>query len=400
MKLTKWGALALALSVLTTGAIGTAKAQNSDVRHAGGFQGDLQEAELAQYAVSGSGVGFGGGGFGGSGAAAFSGAMSRPIQLIAGAQYVYARANVSEGLAYVRQDLINGIDEFVQYDFNYKSSYGFYGGVYLCDCGGSVIFDYTRYQSDATFAETEVNGQTELWGPYEVDNILSGFADVDLSSYNLSFSKTIPLGCPLQGGGCSDSCCGDTCCGDDSCAGGCGDACGCCGCPAWDITWTAGVRWADADWTHSLQSQDVLNTTLLDRRATTRMDFSGFGGRVGIGGRRYLGAQGLASLYAKGDISVLMGDIEVVNTVFEQDTAATTIARTKCTHVVPVTEIELGGTLHLGCHANVSAGYFFAAWHDLGFRDEYDFTQFQTSHYDDANILGFDGFFARAELTF
>ena len=68
--------------------------------------------------------------------------------------------------------------------------------------------------------------------------------------------------------------------------------------------------------------------------------------------------------------------------------------------IIPVTEIELGGSAHLGSRATVSAGYFWAAWHDLGMRDEYGFTQFQLSHYDDANILGFDGFFARAEVTF
>ena len=37
-------------------------------------------------------------------------------------------------------------------------------------------------------------------------------------------------------------------------------------------------------------------------------------------------------------------------------------------------------------------------------RDEYDFVAgaggFQLSHYDDANILGFDGLFARAEITY
>ena len=32
--------------------------------------------------------------------------------------------------------------------------------------------------------------------------------------------------------------------------------------------------------------------------------------------------------------------------------------------------------------------------------ETYDFEQFQVHHYDDANILGFDGLFARAEVAF
>lgn len=68
--------------------------------------------------------------------------------------------------------------------------------------------------------------------------------------------------------------------------------------------------------------------------------------------------------------------------------------------MIPVTEIEAGLTAYLGNHVQLSSGYFLSAWHDLGFRDEYDFGQFQLSHYDDANILAFDGFFARAELSF
>ncbi len=74
--------------------------------------------------------------------------------------------------------------------------------------------------------------------------------------------------------------------------------------------------------------------------------------------------------------------------------------RSTCEHIVPVTEIELGGTVHIGCNANISAGYFWSAWHDLGMRETYDFAQFQLSHYDDANILGWDGLFVRGEVAF
>jgi hypothetical protein len=71
--------------------------------------------------------------------------------------------------------------------------------------------------------------------------------------------------------------------------------------------------------------------------------------------------------------------------------------------VIPVTEIEAGGSLDLSNNIRLSTGYFIAAWHDLGMRDEYNFTnipQLQLLNYDDANILGFDGFFARVDVAF
>jgi hypothetical protein len=42
----------------------------------------------------------------------------------------------------------------------------------------------------------------------------------------------------------------------------------------------------------------------------------------------------------------------------------------------------------------------FSAWHDLGFRDEFNFPTLMETRYDDGNILGFDGFFARLEVAF
>ena len=93
-------------------------------------------------------------------------------------------------------------------------------------------------------------------------------ADVDVKSFDLEFAKTIPLG---GGGGCE---CGDPC--------GCGDACGSgCGCPAWDVTWSGGFRFADVDWnrTYTAVDDDEFVTT----EAVSTMDFRGGGLRVGLG---------------------------------------------------------------------------------------------------------------------
>jgi hypothetical protein len=68
--------------------------------------------------------------------------------------------------------------------------------------------------------------------------------------------------------------------------------------------------------------------------------------------------------------------------------------------LVPVTELEAGLTGQMTTNTRLTAGYLFSAWHDLGFRDQFNFPTFLDTSYDDANILGFDGFFARLEVAF
>jgi len=65
-----------------------------------------------------------------------------------------------------------------------------------------------------------------------------------------------------------------------------------------------------------------------------------------------------------------------------------------------VTEIEAGLSGQISCHGRISAGYLLSAWHDLGFRDEFQLDNVFPLQYDDGNILGFDGFFARLEYAF
>ena len=338
--------------------------------------------------------------------------MSRPGQLFFIGEYIYARPSFSEALAYIVSDANDPIggQEIVEFDFGYKSSYRFSGGYRFCDCGGAIVFNYARYRGESAFQvqDTSIAVGRTSFSPYEVnaptDNgILIGDADVDLDSYDLGLSKTIPLGGPLgcSSGDCCDNCCADPC--------GCGDCC--CWCPAWDITWSAAVRFADLGWARGTTS---FESDGIDQVATARtlLDFEGMGARVGLLGRRYFGKRGFASIYAKGDISLLVGDVDIyTDTINDPDGTAPFAARSHENHgrrMIPVTEIEAGLSAHIGCHVTLSAGYFLSAWHDLGFRDEYNWVGpdggggggFQLSHYDDANILGFDGLFARAEVAF
>ena len=67
--------------------------------------------------------------------------------------------------------------------------------------------------------------------------------------------------------------------------------------------------------------------------------------------------------------------------------------------MIPVAEIELGGTWQWSQCVSFSAGYLFQAWWDLG-----QFEQIQGNVFlnpiDDSNIMALDGLFARVEVSF
>lgn len=306
------------------------------------------------------------------------------------ADYLYVRASFSEAVEFLEIDSSTpGLNdrELHQFDFEYESSYRLGGGYRLCDCGDQIRFMYTRLESHAS---DEQDFDVNIIVPYEIVGEPGGtyFFDgnVDLNVYDLEYAKTIPLG---------GSCCG---CGDA--CGGCGDCCGSC-CPVWDITWSGGIRAAEADWQYNYWALGA-NDNLVNN-AVSSMDFDGFGAKVGLEGRRYFFRDGWLSVFAKGDISLLYGDLEfeVVRTE-DGGTAPDQIIRqtTSNQQIIPVTEIEAGVTGQISRNGRISAGYMLSAWHDLGFRDEFQLDTVFPLHYDDANILGFDGFFARIEYGF
>ena len=98
---------------------------------------------------------------------------------------------------------------------------------------------------------------------------------------------------------------------------------------------------------------------------------------------------------------MLLGEYDIKETRKTPPTAPTTTENYFDSHdrLIPVAEIELGGTWQLGPCVNLSAGYLFQAWWDLG-----QFEQIQGNVFlnpiDDSNILSFDGLFARLEICF
>jgi hypothetical protein len=276
---------------------------------------------------------------------------------------------------------------FHQLDFEYESAYRVGGGYRLCCCGDEIRFMFTRLSNSASVDVSAPQQPTDtvIIAPYlpaalSAPATLAVRASVDVKSYDLEFRKTIPLG-----GSCG-SCCSDCC--QSSC-------------PAWDIVWSGGVRGAQVDTERSYTvSGDPTN---VENNGTTRslLEFDGAGLRSGLEGRRYFGRDGWFSVFVKGDISILLGELDLTTERRLTDGVAPdqrVIESLQSQQIIPVTELEAGITANVTCRSAFSAGYMLSAWHDLGFRDEGIRANVQdVNFYDDANILGFDGFFARYE---
>jgi hypothetical protein len=306
------------------------------------------------------------------------------------AEYLYVRAVASHSLAYA--DIAPGVQDNVQLDFRHDSSYRFRGGYELGNCGEELRFTFTRFNSYANAAVTDSTvADHDIVAPF-VGIIPDGGqllvdADVNVRAYDLELVKTIPLGGTAV---CDGSCgCGGECCGDCGC-GGCAPRC-----PAWDITWSGGIRFADADWSRTFVALDEVGGDIVEQAVST-MNFEGGGVRMGLEGRRYFGCAGIFSVFLRGDLSLLLGNLDtqvvLTDNSAQPPTVETTTTSTR--NVIPVTDVEGGMTLQLSCRTRLSAGYLFSAWHDLGFRDD------SSICVDGANILAFDGVFARLEACF
>lgn len=334
------------------------------------------------------------------------GASGCSHQIVFGAEYLMVRATHSEQTAYVENNTVNlgTNEEFIRYhqfESSYDPSFRVYAGIRIPECGQEFRFTYTNFSSDGDFNSIAQSGAAgvgpvDIAAPFEVvpvgtGDTLFGASSVDLNNFDLACMKTIPLGCAL-GAGCGDCC--------DDCCGPCG-----CWCPAWDITWSGAVRFADVS-SELNYGNNIVSTTVpvATRTARSLVEFTGVGLRGGFLGRRYFGKTGMTSVFLKGDISLLVGDLDY-SAVGTDGTGANQFTPTyfSNTQVIPVTELEAGATVALTSNLSVSGGYLFSAWHDLGHRAEYNFattTGGQTVSLDDANILAFDGWFLRAEATF
>jgi hypothetical protein len=293
--------------------------------------------------------------------------------------YLYVRANFSEAPAFEvhESSTPNVTDTFHDFDYGYQSSYRFGGGYQLPCCGEQVRFLFTRMSSSA---DASASSPTDsIRGPFDTDpgpgGNFTAHSQVDTWTYDVEFAKTIPLG-------------------------GCGH--GSCAMPAWDITWEGGFRFAQVRNTRNYLGVPEATQESPTLSANTSLNFQGGGPRFGVEGRRYFGQRQWISTYLKGDISLLMGHVDVLDHHLTSDTGSVIDQSARFRNIIPVTEIEAGLTGQLTRSVTLTAGYLFSAWNDLGFRDEFNMTNTTAlnTSYDDSNIMSFDGFFARLEIDF
>jgi hypothetical protein len=307
--------------------------------------------------------------------------------------YLLMRPRLSQGVAEVRRTLVSGTgtaaptsstlnDNSVEFPFRYQSAFRVAIGYRLLDCGGDIQVAYWRMTGNASITDGPANTETD--NPFIAGQLKNNPANgqffaastgITANIFDVDFAKCLSMGGP------------------------CGP-CDACYCPRWDLRWNAGARIADISRFDNNVTSDAngnaVTTGLIDAR------FVGAGPRVGMQGRRYFGANGCLSLFARANQSLLIGDYRMSRSkITPGDSEVGTVTTNqfdRFSRMVPVTDIEVGGSWQVAPYTYISAGYFFQCWWDLGQSETVIGTNF--GPLDTANILGFDGFFVRGEMLF
>jgi len=296
---------------------------------------------------------------------------------IVGGEVLFVRPVFSNDAALISRELNGAMqtDRIVEFDWDHEEQWRGFIGWRIC-CDTEIRLTVTDFGDESERA-CEVGGNvTGCAGFLEIKtttngDVITSFASVDATTYDIEFSKTIYLG---SGKDCCDPCCYE--------------------CPPWELTWYGGIRIADVDWRAGSERRDDGGD--LEDLGIINMDFIGVGPRVGIEGRRYFRCHTHMSVYARGYITALIGDHEFEAVRADLNDLTQVFNQTR---VIPVIDVECGITWHLSKQARITGGYLIQAYHDLGIEQEIlGFTQFGAP--DDANILAFDGGFLRAEIGF
>lgn len=306
--------------------------------------------------------------------------------------YLLVRPRFSQAVAGVRRVATNDTsvspnvstltDTSVQFPYTYQSAFRASVGYKLLSCGGDVQFSYWRMTGDAQVNEGPANTiDTNPFIAGQLKNnpgngqFLQASSNVTANIFDIDFAKCLAFGGPRE-------------------------PCDVCFCPRWDLRWFAGARIADITRTDNNATTDangnVITTGNIDAR------FVGAGARGGVMGRRYFGPNGGLSVFAKLSQSLLIGDFtqsRVKQTTGDSEIATEVTSQyDKFSRMIPVSDIEVGGSWQIAPFTYISAGYFFQCWWDLGFGETIVGTNF--GPLDTSNIMGWDGLFVRGEMLF
>jgi hypothetical protein len=312
-----------------------------------------------------------------------------------GADYLLAKPHFSQGYAAIvcttttstatTPNVSTLTENAVPFPYRYSSMYRVFLGYHLSDCGGDINFTYWNLQSTAatTLGPANVtNGSNVIFGQV-LNNpadgqFLNASSGIRVNIFDIDFSKYLIYGGP-------------------------GRPCDSNFCPRWDMRWFAGARIAQVN---RFDNNSVVNPDgSTSASGMINANFYGAGPKIGIQARRYIGASQRFSVYAKGSMSLLLGQFHGSRT---QNVPGDTLTPTSITtandntsRVIPVTDIEVGGSYQLCPQFFVSAGYFVQCWWDLGYGETIG-TGAVTSFgaLDTSNIMAWTGLFVRAELFF
>jgi hypothetical protein len=159
------------------------------------------------------------------------------------------------------------------------------------------------------------------------------------------------------------------------------------------LTCNAGVRIADID---QYYESTVFAGAFPVTYGDYHVDFLGTGPHVGFCGVREFSSFPYISLFASMDGSLLFGSYDVSFSNSVPGFSASQVESQM--RAVPVLESELGMNAQLSSWLNVSAGWMFQSWFDLGTSGG-TFGGFFTGA-DDGNIMSVDGLFVRGELAY
>ncbi len=164
---------------------------------------------------------------------------------------------------------------------------------------------------------------------------------------------------------------------------------------SWQFEWSAGVRLADIN---QFYESAITNAGNPFSTGSFTADFLGAGPRLGLQVEHHFGSQSCFSVFANTHGSLLLGDHQVE---FNNTDAATGFAMSQAetmTRTIPVLETELGTTTRLWNRFDLSLGWMFQAWYDLGTSGG-TFGGFFTGA-DDSNVMSFDGLFVRGQFEY
>jgi hypothetical protein len=302
---------------------------------------------------------------------------------IFGADYLFTRPHFSEATAFVRgTQTASSFNATAQdLDFQYNSSFRAFAGYQFEGTDTQLRFTYTRFNN---YVEESAGNFSP--GHFAVDpfgNVAGVAVVIDPSSAQ--------FGQPLVGGDHIQASAQVTANIFDLdvikpilwVCGGC------------EFKYTAGVRIAQI---HQFYQSIVSESGSFFGGGIWGADFVGAGPRVGLQSERYFGACRQFSLFANAAGSLLVGQYD---TNFGQSTTGPTFQATQDTNeirVLPVAEAEFGAGWSPRPWLNVSGGWLFQTWFDLGGSGG-SFGGFYTVT-DNSNIMAFEGFFLRAQVTF